>query len=355
MTFRRVAAAILLPGLIATSASAYEIEQISTDRGNVTLYRPTDADPEAPLPLVLSLHGFTGNANEHENYFKLRNQVDSKQFLLCVPNGIANFQGDRFWNATDACCDYFLQRPDDSGYLRDLIGTIMVDHLVDPLSIHVVGHSNGGFMSYRMACENADLIASIASLAGATFSNPSVCSPSEPVHVLQIHGTADDVINFDGGCFGWICYPGALQSVLTWSEYNQCSGELESKENLDLVGGISGAETSRRFLENSCAANGACELWSINGGNHGPSFNGNFARELVNWLLEHRKVDPNECVADLNSDGVVDGTDLGLLLAAWSSKQDCQGESCKGDLNGDLRVDGADLGIFLSAWGDECP
>ena len=91
-------------------------------------------------------------------------------------------------------------------------------------------------MSYRMACDNADLVASIASLAGATFANPSACSPSEPVHVLQIHGTADDVIDYDGSCFGPFCYPGALQSILTWSNYNQCSGDLENKESLDLVG-----------------------------------------------------------------------------------------------------------------------
>ena len=355
MSPRHLAAALLLPGLIVTSASAYEIVQIPTDRGNVALYLPSDAAPESALPLVVSLHGYTGNANEHENYFKLRNQVDDKQFLLCVPNGLMNPQGDRFWYGTDVCCDFSFQRPDDSGYLRELIETIMVDQLVDPLSIHVVGHSNGGFMSYRMACDNADLVASIASLAGATFANPSACSPSEPVHVLQIHGTADDVIDYDGSCFGPFCYPGALQSVLTWSNYNQCTGELQSKESLDLVGGIAGAETSRSLVEKSCSENGVCELWSINGGNHGPSFNGNFARELVDWLLGHRKPDPNECIADLNQDGTIDGVDLGLMLAAWSSIQDCQGEACIADLNADLRVDGSDLGIFLSGWGNDCP
>jgi hypothetical protein len=51
------------------------------------------------------------------------------------------------------------------------------------------------------------------------------------------------------------------------------------------------------------------------------------------------------CPADLNGDGVVDGADLGLLLAAWSTDG-------AGDLNDDDTVDGADLGLLLAAWGD---
>jgi predicted outer membrane repeat protein len=50
------------------------------------------------------------------------------------------------------------------------------------------------------------------------------------------------------------------------------------------------------------------------------------------------------CVADLNSDGVVNGADLGLMLAAWGGSGDA-------DLNGDGAVNGADLGLMLAAWG----
>lgn len=48
--------------------------------------------------------------------------------------------------------------------------------------------------------------------------------------------------------------------------------------------------------------------------------------------------------ADLNGDGVVDGNDLGLLLAAWGTRGPA-------DLNGDGTVDGNDLGLLLAAWG----
>lgn len=52
-------------------------------------------------------------------------------------------------------------------------------------------------------------------------------------------------------------------------------------------------------------------------------------------------------LGDLNSDGIVDGADLGLLLGAWG--QPC-GTPCSADLNDDNVVDGADLGLLLGGW-----
>ena len=268
---------------------------------------------------------------------------------MCVPNGLTNSQGDRFWNATDYCCDFNGQNPDDSGYLRGLIETVIADYPVDLESIHVVGHSNGGFMSYRMACENADLVASVASLAGASFSNSSRCTPSEPVHVLQIHGTEDSVIGFNGACIPFFaCYPGALQSIMLWSDYNQCDGSTETKDNLDLDSSISGAETTRTVITSGCAENGSSELWAIQGGSHGPSFNGNFRRELVDWLLTHRRFSPEVCQADLNGDSTVGGDDLSILLGAWGTASEIY------DLTGDGTVSGDDLSVLLAGWGS-CP
>jgi len=59
--------------------------------------------------------------------------------------------------------------------------------------------------------------------------------------------------------------------------------------------------------------------------------------------------EPNNCPADLNGDGAVDGIDLGALLGAWG---ECAG--CDADLNADGTVDGIDLGGLLGGWG-ECP
>jgi polyhydroxybutyrate depolymerase len=54
-------------------------------------------------------------------------------------------------------------------------------------------------MAYRMACQSADLIAGIASLAGMTLLNPSNCAPTQAVNILHIHGTADTMVPSGGG------------------------------------------------------------------------------------------------------------------------------------------------------------
>jgi polyhydroxybutyrate depolymerase len=60
-------------------------------------------------------------------------------------------------------------------------------------------------------------VASIASLAGATFFNPDDCAASSPVHVLEIHGTNDTTISYFGGIIFDALYPSATQTVEQWA------------------------------------------------------------------------------------------------------------------------------------------
>ena len=80
-----------------------------------------------------------------------------------------------------------------------MIDDISTRYNVDPKRIFIVGHSNGAFMSHRLACDLSDRIAAIASLAGAAWNDASKCNPSSQVSVLDVHGDADTVINYGGG------------------------------------------------------------------------------------------------------------------------------------------------------------
>ena len=162
------------------------------------VFAPSSYSPDAPMPLVVLLHGFGASGAIQEAYFRLEPLAEQRGFLFVHPDGTINALGKRFWNATDACCG-FSSTVDDSAYLMSLIEQVQAQFNVDPKRICLVGHSNGGFMSYRMACEHADTIAAIVSLAGATYLDTDECDPTEPVSVLQIHGTAHDTIAFDGG------------------------------------------------------------------------------------------------------------------------------------------------------------
>jgi pimeloyl-ACP methyl ester carboxylesterase len=83
----------------------------------------------------------------------------------------------RFWNATDACCNLYGATVDDSAYLTDLIKMISTQYTVDPRRVYLVGHSNGAFMSFRMACDHADIITAIAALNGRHVERPDEVQP----------------------------------------------------------------------------------------------------------------------------------------------------------------------------------
>ena len=168
----------------------------------VTVHVPPAYASDTPAPLLILLHGYGASGAEQESYWRLGPVAAEAGMLYAYPDGSPDVDGARFWNGTDACCDFHGSGVDDSGYLAGLVSQIKAKANVDPRRVYFVGHSNGAFMSYRVACDHADEVAAIVSLAGATFGTPAKCAPSSPVAVLEIHGTADDTVLFGGGNLG---------------------------------------------------------------------------------------------------------------------------------------------------------
>ncbi len=263
---------------------------VDVGRGSITVHVPDVYQAGSPAPLIVLLHGYSSNGAQQEFYVGFRAYQEQYGFIYTYPDGLKDAIGNRYWNATDACCDFFNTGVDDVGYLEALVNAIRAQVDIDPRRIHFVGHSNGGFMAYRMGCEKADWVASIAGLAGATFKQLSACAPSEPVHVLQIHGTADTTIGYNGGAINGVAYPGALDSVLTWASYDGCNFAPDnSSPNLDLDNSIAGAETLVSKYEGVCWPDGAAELWQMVGSGHIPSLSDDFTPEVLNWLYRHPK------------------------------------------------------------------
>jgi polyhydroxybutyrate depolymerase len=267
----------------------------------VTIQLPEGYDPLVPAPLLLSLHGYGSSPAENEAYLRVGAAASSRGLLFAAPEGTMDGRR-RFWNATDACCDFAQIGTDDSAWLAEVIVEAEAVANVDPKRIYVIGHSNGGFMSHRMACDHADLVAAIVSLAGATFADPDDCRPSEPVAVLQIHGTADPTIRYEGGTISLPPtldshpgpYPGARATTTLWARYNGCSTTPGLRPDmLDLDDGLSGpvgvAETTVEVYPAGCRPGGHVELWTIEGGGHVPSLTADFAPSVVDFLLAHPK------------------------------------------------------------------
>ncbi len=255
----------------------------------VTVHIPPGLDPAKPSPLVILLHGYTASGLVQEILFQLKPQADKHGFLYAHPDGTVDAESNRFWNATDACCNFGKVPVDDVAYLSGLVTEIGQHYKVDPKRVYFVGHSNGGFMSHRMACDRSDLVAAVASLAGATWSDPAKCAAEKSVAVLQIHGTADDTILYDGGSLLDVTYPGAVATTESWATRNGCALTPTAGDPLDLDATLDGAETSVSRYPTNCKAGGAAELWTIDAGTHVPGLGANFAPAVVEWLLAHPK------------------------------------------------------------------
>lgn len=347
---------ILAASLLPAAAHGGEI-MVDAGRGPVTVHIPASYEPGASLPLVMSLHGYSQNSQVIEFIASFGLLVDEYEFIYVVPDGTTNINGQQFWNATDACCDFYGSGVDDSTYLRNLIDLIGKELSVDDRRIYIFGYSNGGFMAHRMACDHADIVAAIVSLAGVTYIDSSDCTPDEPVHLLQIHGTADACVSFFGGCScpglppPPACAPGAVQTTETWAILNGCTLETTECPPLDIEMNIPGAETTVTKYVTGCEPGGSAELWAIEGAGHFVALaDGYFEQLIIEHFLAHPK--PSSC-ADLDGDKNVGITDLLDLLSIWGTYDPCS-LPLPADLDGDFEVGVNDLLGLLSTWG-ACP
>jgi polyhydroxybutyrate depolymerase len=302
-------------GLLSVAGCSSESTSETTDAGSTDLTRPSDKpivedlqgrsyllhEPSKastePRPLLVMLHGFTGSETpeeDMENEMHVLPEADKRGIYVAQPRGSEDTVFGKFaWNATDACCGWNLNNVNDIGYIHAMVTEIESQHAIDPKRIFIFGHSNGGFMAHRLACDSAGRFAGIVSLAGAPWSDPKKCQPSAPIAMLQVHGTADTTVLYDGGApYGIVALaeaPGAEELTRMWRDKNRCGEAADvSAAPVDLVEDLAGAET-KKTLYAGCEGNGATELWTIDQGIHSPNFNASFASAIFDFLLHSPK------------------------------------------------------------------
>ena len=161
--------------------------------------------------------------------------------------------------------------------------------------MYFFGYSNGGFMSHHIACKGLPGLRAVASLAGTSYVDDSSCDGAPPVSALHIHGTADEVILFEGdeaepdpGGEGEVAfYAGAQDMVTRWSRRAGCEWPEDPQPyaTLDLDQQAPGSETQAFRLESGCAEGINIELWTGVGSSHAPGYGDAFVDALVDWLL----------------------------------------------------------------------
>jgi len=271
---------------VATTTSTRPAEvgsiEIGPEDRPASLVAPDEVT--TPAPLLLLLHGYSSNAAQQDAYLGFTEQARSRGLYVLLPDGTEEPSGKRFWDAGPACCNFTGTPVDDVAYLGGLIEEAIEARPIDPDRIYVFGHSNGGFMAYRLACELANGLTAVAVLAGADPPDDGDCGPSRPVSVLHLHGTDDGTISYDGGRIT-APYPGAVETVVRWAARGGCEAEPVLGEPLDLVPDIAGAET-RVAAFDGCAPGIAVQLDTIDGGGHVPQIDqSKVGTDVIDWLL----------------------------------------------------------------------
>ncbi len=227
--------AVIVPS-IATAKDLDGTLQHGADKRSYTVHSPKQP-LKGDLPLVMVFHGGGGRAENARRMSGMNQVADREGFFVVYPDGMGRM-GFLTWNAGN-CCGYALDHQvDDVGFIRDLIEQLVRQYPIDRKRIYATGMSNGGMMSYRLACELSDQIAAIAPVAGAMNLD---CRARHRVAVMAIHGASDKHVLYNGGQPIKLAdkkHPRTDTAVLStmqfWSGHNGCKTHLTRKMNQEV-------------------------------------------------------------------------------------------------------------------------
>ncbi|MGH3559140.1 MAG: alpha/beta hydrolase family esterase [Mycobacterium sp.] len=219
------------------------------------LYEPKGLPSSAPL--VVMLHGGFGSGVQAEKAYNWDELADSSKFVVAYPDGLS-----RAWNVNGGgCCG----RPahegiDDVAFIMAAIGDIGGNVGIDPSRVYATGISNGGIMAYTLAC-NTVVFAAIGPDSATQLDS---CRSPHPTSVMEIHGTADRLIRYDGGPGAGVAHingPPAPKLNAFWRNVDHCDAPAVT---------TSGPVTTSTA---GCAEGRSVVLVTVDGGSHQwPSF-----------------------------------------------------------------------------------
>jgi polyhydroxybutyrate depolymerase len=185
-------------------------------------YVPEQYDPAKGTMLVLNFHGYSSADYQEEVLTRMDAAADARGFIVVYPSGVLSS-----WNAGLCCGDAWSNSVDDIQFTKDMLAELQSQFCIDPKRIYATGMSNGGFFTYRLACEMADTIAAFAPVAGVMGEAPDSCQPARAVPLIHFHGTADPIVPYDGGVpllgahvGGGVDFPSVADTMTIWKQKN---------------------------------------------------------------------------------------------------------------------------------------
>ncbi len=258
-TIKQKSFLLILLLLVSVVAVKTQNPQLTITHNSLTrtylLHLPPAFNSADTLPLVFCLHGLNQTAGRIAQVSGFDTIADRERFIVVYP-----FGKDTIWNTFS---NPYHSGVDDAGFISALIDTLERDYHINLNRVYSTGMSNGGFMSYKLACELSERIAAIAPLAGAfTDSMRYYCHPSRAMPVLHIHGASDFVVGYNGG-FVNISVANTLDY---WKQYNNCPLTEVVTQLPDIITTDNCTVTKYEWLP--CNNQSEVIHYKVNGGGH---------------------------------------------------------------------------------------
>lgn len=242
---------------IAQSNQVFTLEHDGETREYQVHFPPGYEGSMDDFPLIINMHGLGSDREQQVGYSYFNLIADTADIVMVYPQGLpVEFWGavQNHWNAG------FGTGVDDVGFLDKMLDHLLEEFRIDPARVYSTGMSNGGYMSYYLACQMSDRIAAIASVTGSmTPLVYAACNPTRPVPILQIHGTNDMVVPFNGN-------PTITTVVESWVNRNNCNvmPSLDTLPDRDPTDGT----TTIKYTYSDCDDDSEIWYYIVNNGGH---------------------------------------------------------------------------------------
>mgnify|MGYP001232571113 CR=1 FL=1 len=213
--------------------ASYSINHNGLKREYV-MYIPPNIESRENLPVIFNFHGYQGQANNFFNWSGLVKIADQNGVILVYPQGSPLDGGPSHWNAAplNSSSPSFVNKSNvnDLDFFLKLFDEVNQNNIIDLDRVYAIGYSNGGMFSHYLACNTDNIFAAIGDVAGTILSDTyNNCNPSNPIPILKIHGTNDNVVGYNGFLNGGFK---SVDEVINFWKLNNSSNENVIFEDL---------------------------------------------------------------------------------------------------------------------------